>query len=372
VTVLGAPAFRAARRAALVAGVGALGAAVCSMGVGAVTPAEPDVAVAPTSMTVERSPRAMGAAEQRALELLRRAVTAQRAVTYSGTQWLSSQASGGAVTIVDVRHDPARGTWFDTRTTAGGHTVPDGQATELDGEALAALTHHYRLAVRGTEHCAGRPATVVVARVLGGDRVAGRFWLDRDTGLLLRRELYDATGGVVRATAFVQLDEGSAAAAVPAAVTRPDTDGPERALDDAALTDLRREGWQLPDLLPGGMERYRATDLTVDGHRVVQLAYSDGLFATSLFVEQGGLDGGALRGFDRTTLAGTTVYVRTGLQRTVVWAGRSAVYTLVLDAPASLTPDLVAALPHRPPDDGMLSRLGRGIHRVGSWANPFD
>jgi sigma-E factor negative regulatory protein RseB len=371
VTVLDSPVVRAARRAALVAGVGALGAAVCSAGLGAVTSGASDVAVAPASMRVEQSPRAMPAAEQRALGLLRRAVTAQRTATYSGTQWLSSQASGGAVTIVDVRHDPVRGTWFDTRTPAGGHTVPDGRATELDGGALAALGHHYRLAVRGADHCAGRPATLVEARVLGAERVAGRFWVDRETGLLLRRELYDATGEIVRATAFVQLDEGAAAAAVPAAATGPERDAPDRPLDDAALTGLRRQGWQLPDVLPGGMERYRATDLTVDGHRVVQLAYSDGLFAASLFVEQGGLDSAALHGFDRRQLAGTTVYVRTGLQRTVVWAGRSAVYTLVLEAPEALTPQLVAALPHRPLDDGMLARLGRGIDRVGSWANPF-
>jgi sigma-E factor negative regulatory protein RseB len=202
--------------------------------------------------------------------------------------------------------------------------------------------------------------------------VAGRFWLDRGTGLLLRRELYDAAGEVVRATAFVQLNDGAAAEAVPATASRPAHDDPERTLDDAALTQLRRDGWQLPDVLPGGMERYRATDLRSGGHRVVQLAYSDGLFAASLFVEQGDLDASALSGFDRTKLAGTTAYVRTGLQRTVVWAGRSAVYTLVLDAPESLTPELVAALPHRPVDGGMLARLGRGIDRVGSWANPFD
>jgi sigma-E factor negative regulatory protein RseB len=362
----------AARRAALVAGVGALGAAVCSAGVGAVTPREPDVAVAPPSMTLTQSPRTLPAAEQRALDLLRRAVTAQRTATYSGTQWLSSEASGGAVTVVDVRHDPARGTWFDVRTPGGGHTVPDGQATELDGDALAALGHHYRLAVAAAERGAGRPATVVEAWAHGGNRVAGRFWLDRETGLLLRRELYDAAGDIVRATAFVQLDAGAAAAPVPAARSRAEPSPPPRTLDDAALTTLRRAGWQLPDVLPGGMERYRATELASGGHRVVQLAYSDGLFAASLFVEQGGLDAGALHGFERSQVAGTTVHLRTGLQRTVVWAGRTAVYTLVLDAPDSLTPELVRALPHRPPDDGVLARLGRGIHRVGSWANPFD
>jgi sigma-E factor negative regulatory protein RseB len=120
------------------------------------------------------------------------------------------------------------------------------------------------------------------------------------------------------------------------------------------------------------MERYRATELTTDGHRVVQVAYSDGLFAVSLFVEPGDLDAGALDGFHREQLAGATVYVRTGLHRTLIWAGRTAVYALVVDAPADLAPQLVAALPHRPADDGVVARLSRGIDRVGSWANPFN
>jgi sigma-E factor negative regulatory protein RseB len=120
------------------------------------------------------------------------------------------------------------------------------------------------------------------------------------------------------------------------------------------------------------MERYRATEMTVDGDRVVQLAYSDGIFAASLFVQQGDLDSRALRGFRRERMAGTTVYTGDGLHRTVVWGGSTAVYTLVLDAPEPLGPQLVAALPHTPADDGAVARLSRGIQRVGSWVNPFD
>jgi hypothetical protein len=120
------------------------------------------------------------------------------------------------------------------------------------------------------------------------------------------------------------------------------------------------------------MERYRTALMTVGGHRVVQVAYSDGIFAGSLFVEEGRLDADSLAGFRPERMAGTTSYVRDGLHRTLVWAGGTAVYTLVLDAPEALGPRLVAALPHRPVDDSVVGRLGRGIHRVGSWANPFD
>lgn len=375
-TVLDTPLVRAARRVALVAGVGALGAAVCSVGVGAVSPGD-GTGIVVRSVAAPQPARPLGPGERRALELLRRAVTADRTVAYSGTKWLSSQASGGAVTVVEVRHDPQRGSWFHLTTpvrdaAAPSGTVPDAEVADLDGEALRALGHHYALAVRGPAHCAGRTVTVVEARRLGTERVAGRFWLDRTTGLLLRRELYDGAGSIVRATTFVQVDSGAAAARVPArSSTTAEVARPE-VLADADLGRLRRSGWVLPDALPGGLERYRGTRMTVAGRSVVQLAFSDGLFTASLFVEQGRVDAGSLAGFRPETLGGTTVQVRTGLHRTLVWNGPTTVYTLVLDVPETLAPDLVAALPHTPVDDGLLARMNRGVARVGSWVNPFD
>jgi sigma-E factor negative regulatory protein RseB len=287
----------------------------------------------------------LSASEQDAISYLRRAVTAERTARYSGTKWLSSQASGGAVTVLDVRHDPVRGTWLRARTPAADHgrTVPEVDSADFDGEALTALRHHYAVAVHGRDRCAGRAATVVEARALDDDRVAGRFWLDDDTGLLLRRELYGAGGEIVRATTFVQLDSGRAAAPVPASAGRPAGGAPGRVLDEAALRQLRGQGWALPDVLPGGMERYRAVELTSDGHRVVHVAYSDGIFAASLFAEQGTLDAGSLRRFRAERMSGTTVYVRDGLQRTLVWGGEARVYTLLLDAPEPLGPQVVTA-----------------------------
>ena len=356
-----------AARAVLVVGAGAVGAAVCSAGLGAIGGPPPAVPVPSPSQ------RVLSAAEQDAISYLRRAATAEQTETYSGEKWLSSRSSAGAVTVLEVRHDPARGTWVEPRTPAhvSAHTVPGADTVDLDGEALAALRHHYTLAVRGADRGAGRAATVVEARALDGGRVAGRFWLDDETGLLLRRELYDTGGDIVRATAFVRLDVGRAAAAVPAESRVDRDDAPVRALDGAALAAFRRAGWQLPDLLPGGMERYRALERTVGGHPVVQVAYSDGIFTVSLFAERGRLDARSLHGFRVDRVAGTTVYSRDGLHRTLVWAGGEAVYTLLLDAPEPLGPRLVAALPHTP-GDGVLARLGRGIARVGSWANPFD
>jgi hypothetical protein len=362
---------RRVRRAALMLGVGAVGAAVCSAGVGAMVLRAPDApAVAPTASPAPA--RTLSAQEQRAVDHLRRAVTAERTATYSGTKWLTGPSG---LTVVEVRHSPSRGTWLDVHTPSRAVADPVRTAPgkpDLDGEALTALSHHYRLAVRGRDECAGRPVTLVEARRLGTEHVAGRFWLDDATGLLLRRELYDEAGRAVRGTVFLQLHTGARATAVPADAPAHRGSRVGRPLEGADLAALRAQGWHLPDLLPGGMERYRATEMTVDGHRVVQLAYSDGIFAVSLFVQEGGLDPGSLHGFRREEMAGATVYTTEGLHRTVVWGGSAAVYTLVLDAPEPLGPELVAALPHTPADDGLVARLSRGIHRVGSWVNPFD
>jgi sigma-E factor negative regulatory protein RseB len=359
----------------MVVGVGAVGAALCSVGVGAVSSPRQEGPTA-TTPPISQPARMLSAAEHAAVDHLRRAAAAEATATYSGTKWVTGHAMGG-VAVVEVRHAPARGTWLRVRTPVDGsaaaaQTVVDPAGAELDGEALAALSHQYTLAVRRSEPCSGRLATVVEARSLDTKRIAGRFWLDETTGLLLRRELYDAAGRMMRGTVFVSLDTGDRATPAPAGTTVVANRHAGRALEAPGLTQLRRDGWHLPDQLPGGLELYRAMEMTVDGHRVVQLAYSDGIFAASLFVQRGGLDPRSLRGFTRGRMAGASVYTGTGLHRTVVWTSSTALYTLVLDGPEPLAADVVAALPHTPVDNGFVARLSRGIQRVGSWANPFE
>jgi parvulin-like peptidyl-prolyl isomerase len=61
------------------------------------------------------------------------------------------------------------------------------------GGAVGVLAAHYSLTVVGREQVAGRDADVVAARrpdAKTGDPDAARFWLDRASGLVLRREVY--------------------------------------------------------------------------------------------------------------------------------------------------------------------------------------
>ena len=70
---------------------------------------------------------------------------------------------------------------------------------------------HYSLRVVGQDTVAGRAVDVIAARRPGAPSTAhdtARFWLDRESGLVLRREVYDEGGRTTRASAFVSVSVG--------------------------------------------------------------------------------------------------------------------------------------------------------------------
>jgi sigma-E factor negative regulatory protein RseB len=383
------PVKRAAQRFVLVVGAGALGAAVCSTGVRYAGPDDDETLRTLRTGSVP-SAREITPDEAAALTVLRRAAAAEKATSYEGQKVFGSwSAAGGESVLAEVGHTPGRGTWVRV-ASASGHSPRRRDRAEiadaggdLDPQALALLTDQYRLQIAEPGRCIGRKATVVEATPIGGDRVAGRFWVDDDSGLLLRRELYDANGHAVRSTVFLDLrvDEASADpqrtvpatfGEAPARIPSPRSTRSERLLDESELIALRTEGWILPDVLPGGLLLYRARAVDVhDGEDAVHLTYSDGLFSLSLFAQRGRLDASALHGFEADELGGAAVYRRSGLYRQVVWASDDTVYTLVSDAPDDELAQVVGVLPHDKPGAGLRARVGRGIDRMGSWINPF-
>jgi sigma-E factor negative regulatory protein RseB len=383
---------RAAQRFVLVVGAGALGAAVCSTGARYAGPDEETLGSLRAGAATTPSSRPVDVAEAEALQLLRRAALAETATTYQGRKLLGSwSASGDESVLVDVSHVVGRGTrlrvssaGIESRSGQSGDQEVEDASGELDQHALSLLTDQYSLRIGTSDRCLGRPATLVEATPVDGGAVAGRFWIDDASGLLLRRELYDTEGHTVRTTAFLDLEVNPAPVAAlrtqstAAAAPRSDSGAPaesadDGALDAAALDRLRDDGWVLPNALPAGMVLYRARAVDVPGGgRAVQLTYSDGLFALSMFTQRGRLDTSKLRNFTPTTVGGARVQSRAGLYRQVVWAGGDTVYTLVTDAPDADLELIVKVLPHTAPSTTMRSRIGRGIDRMGSWINPFE
>ncbi len=328
------------RLLALLAGAGALLA-----GVPAVAQAAP------------RSPEAA------ALDLLTRAAQAASTRTWAGTQYVGTWRAGEQTSaVLEVSHRPGSGsTVRDAGRGDGAVVVP-----ELDERLLRLLADHYDLAVAGTSRCVGRTAHVVEARRPGASgpaAVAGRFWLDTGSGLVLRREVYDGRGARLASSAFVDLQVEPAGSGLRTPGRR---DG-----DPAAV--LPRDGWSPPRALPGGLELFDARVRDHGRGSVLHLAYSDGLSTLSVFAQHGALPDEPGRGFSARQVRGTRAFVQPTAPERVVWQGDGRVFTLVSDAAPETVRAAVGALPRDPvPDDGVLARLGRGVARMGSWLNPFD
>lgn len=314
-------------------------------------------------------------AESSAQALLEQSASASEQLSYTGTEYVAAwRPTGTTASLVDVRHDPGTGLSVQL-SSAAAPAEGDGLVLvhgPLDSRLLRVLVSSYDLRLAGTGRCAGRDASVVEARRRDTGAVAGRFWLDTQTGLPLRREVYDDAGRRVRSSAFVDLQVGARLAA--AAVTPTAAPGSGPVVSPSELDQWRREGWPVPDRLPGGFAllEARAPDHANDSAgRVLHLAYTDGLSTTSLFVQSGRLGTTPPAGFAPRSLGGRTVWARDGAPERLVWGGQGRVLTLVSDAPERRVAQAVVALPHDPMPRGLRARLDRGVRRLLSWLNPF-
>jgi sigma-E factor negative regulatory protein RseB len=313
------------------------------------------------------------AGEPRALQLLTAASRAARARVYSGTQYVSSwRADTASSSVADVQHTSDGRSVISVRPTAGG--VADSMValtTDLDARLLRLLADHYALDVAPDVTCNGRLAHVVEASrsgVAGAGAVAGRFWIDAASALILRREVFDTAGRLVRSSAFATIEVGGAAPG-PVEATAAAASG----LSEADLDRLRADGWQVPATLPGELELFDARLRTHDGERVLHLSYSDGLSTLSLFAQRGRLGSTRMAGFTKEKMGRAAIWVRPASPERVVWGGGGRVFTLLSDAPPDAVHAVVTTLPHEKlPKTGLLARLQRGLARLGSWLNPFD
>lgn len=346
-----------------------------------------------------------------AVRLLQAAAEAARQVPYEGMQFLTTWGGDGAKTsFVKVAHTPGEGTHFTpeapsrgtpppaprTVTPPGTATItavsrtfhPDASAikgalTGFTMEMLALLTRNYSVVRTADADVCGRRARVIEARRPDGT-AAGRFWLDTETGLMLHRELIDDAGQAVAVTGFreVQITSPSSGERVqlrggrsmgestpvlpPAGAALPWQDR----LAAGEISALRDRGWRVPQELPGRLTLHDARRSALKpGESTVHLSYSDGLAAVSVFVQRGGLDERRFAGWQRTQSNGRTVFRRDSLQRWAVWSGDGYVYTVLTDAPTGTADSVIKAFPDGGPR--FWGRLGRGMRRLGSWANPF-
>jgi sigma-E factor negative regulatory protein RseB len=179
-------------------------------------------------------------------------------------------SQGSEISVVGPASSPGAKAFVQRGDHAIGPTV--------DGGPLALLTATYELVHRCCTNTIGRTAVLIEA-LRGDQTLAGRFWIDQATGLLLQRQLFGNDGKtMVRATVFTELEveDSEFLGHLP-----PMAPGGVEPVGMSNVDRLRGQGWTCSAALPGSLHLY---DVHQDSAtNSMQFSYSDGLFNVSLF-----------------------------------------------------------------------------------------
>jgi sigma-E factor negative regulatory protein RseB len=355
------------------------------------TPAAGPAAVRDAAAEMEKIPGLHAAAlsyavdpQQRlGMRLLSKSATAGLTVSYQGVELIAQSSVNGAVTMIsDVWHQG--GGLTVTQTSDAGMLTSSQPYVSYDVDnhspegvfgvtntLVALLGRHYVAVYQGAGIALGRSAQVVELERADGS-LAARFWLDRQTLVPLRRDVYDTSAQLVSEDAFVQVQFGALTVPPAGAGAAASASAPARSawskvtVPASLLAEVNGQGWRLPAALPGGLSLYAAARGKTSAGEVADLGYSDGLSVVSLFVQRGTLVP-KMSGWQAVNVSGHLVYVA---GHSITWAGRGLVYTMIADAPPQTVRAVVSALPGNTAP-GFLVRIGRGLHRLASLVNPF-
>jgi sigma-E factor negative regulatory protein RseB len=131
---------------------------------------------------------------------------------------------------------------------------------------------YYRLEKLGEDRVAGRSAQVIDLRASDGLRFSRRYWVDGETGLLLRAAVYAGDGALVEQWMFSSLELGEQPATpLPT---------PRQTLSLPSVAGITRSTLRVLDLPPG----FALVAAAVEGDDQ-HLVFSDGLARVSLFAQ---------------------------------------------------------------------------------------
>jgi sigma-E factor negative regulatory protein RseB len=217
------------------------------------------VATTPCAAVTWPSPHVDKSAGNPAMQLLQAAAWSAVARPWTAVQQVVTVRGGlPRMSAMEVAHVPGRGSEVRLLSADQHELATDAQ----DAALLSVLAGHYDVVMAGNEWCAGRLATLLEARrpdVTGPAAVAGRVWLDPRTGMVLRRDVLDERGVVLRSTSLASLSVGAPRPLPAHAVNR--------TLDDSWIEAMRAQGWPVRTALPGGLELFdaRMHDAADDG-----------------------------------------------------------------------------------------------------------
>ena len=149
-------------------------------------------------------------------------------------------------------------------------------------ENLDRLGNYYTIEQLGDERIAGRNTSVLNVQPKDAFRYGYRYWLDSDTGVLLKCDLLDENNDVVEQMMYTSFNK--AASAPQSAFNMPELEGYTRQILDKSRGQPVDTGWRVTSMPHGFMltQSTAGEEGDQDSHH---LMFSDGLASVSVFIE---------------------------------------------------------------------------------------
>ncbi len=324
-----------------------------SESVGAVMLAPPENLTANLAVQLpaadQQTRRASRLSDVEAWHALERSSSAAGQYSYSGTQAFSAVVGGHRLTAtVDIDARKGQGSQLSVYNERGekvmtGFAPPTATSRMVDTQRLRLLQLNYAVSGWTGSEVANRRAIIVEAARDG--RIAARWWIDEETGLLLGQESFDRSGQITLSSRFTALHVGASESILDHLPARLQARTTTTTLTVSSAGDLASRGWSCPEHL-AGLALVRVRSDQPDEPQVLHLIYGDGLSTVSVFQQRGQL-AGAPSGSQWD--ARLSAYLREGTSGTATWQSGTVVYTVVTDGSAEVLASAVHELPHEPP-----------------------
>lgn len=249
--------------------------------------------------------------QQDTLQWLQRIAAAGQQLSYSGT---FVYRSGGQSESSRIVHVSANGNQLEKLEVLDGSPrevirrndevkcfLPDSRLVIVEQRSarrafpallpasFAGLGEHYLIRKSGRARVAGYDSQIVRLEPRDAWRYGHQFWIEQDTGLLLKADLFDGRGESLETLAFTELRMGAPAnldVLKPNAIQKPDWQVRQAKTRDARGEESR---WVFRAELPGfRRQAVMRRNIEQDGGKVEQdvlhWIFSDGLAAISVFI----------------------------------------------------------------------------------------
>lgn len=167
---------------------------------------------------------------------------------------------------------------------------------------LAGLGDHYVVSKGSRARMAGFDSQIIRLEPRDAWRYGHQFWVDPDTGLLLKADMFDEHGNSLESLAFTELQIGQPTNpdALKSRFAKQKIGQDHWQVRQARMRDIRDDAqWLFRAVLPGfrrqaAMVRDVPRSTNVEAHKTLHWVYSDGLAALSVFISPVPAQGGTV------------------------------------------------------------------------------